>query len=112
MPSNPNRILSKMLERLFSALINGPSLNCKPHSSRQRVDLLQLTKLADLRPEDVLKQLLSSQRSAKVMARVSLPPKRAEEVEDDDLPKVNEADRAAPSLERAAISSLQNPHHH
>ncbi len=95
MARESNRILSKMLERLFSALINGPSLNCKPHSSRQRVDLLQLTKLHDLKPEQVLQELLGSQRSAKVMARVSPPPKRAEQVEEQDLPKLSDADRAA-----------------
>ena len=38
MASGTNRILTKMLERLFAALVNGPSLNCRPHSSRQRVD--------------------------------------------------------------------------
>ena len=32
-PNNP--ILSKMLERLFSAMLNGPSMNCRPHASRQ-----------------------------------------------------------------------------
>lgn len=34
-----NRILEKMLDRLYASLIGGPSLNCRPHSSRQRVDV-------------------------------------------------------------------------
>ena len=53
-----NRILSKMLERLFAALVNGPSLNCKPHSSRQRVDWTLLAKLKDVTPEEALRALL------------------------------------------------------
>jgi len=53
-----NRILSKMLERLFAALVNGPSLNCRPHSSRQRVDWTLLGKLKDQSPEDALRPCL------------------------------------------------------
>ena len=34
-PARGNKVLTKMLDRLFSALVNGPSLNCRPHSSRQ-----------------------------------------------------------------------------
>src|SRR6478609_8059583 len=36
-PKEASKVLAKMLDRLFAALANGPSLNCKPHSSRQRV---------------------------------------------------------------------------
>src|SRR5262245_16818850 len=32
-PNNP--ILTKMLDRLFAAMLNGPSMNCRPHASRQ-----------------------------------------------------------------------------
>ena len=33
-----NSILTKMLDRLFAAMLNGPSMNCRPHASRQRLD--------------------------------------------------------------------------
>ena len=34
-----------MLERLRSGLLDGPGMNCRPHHSRQRIDLVQLEKL-------------------------------------------------------------------
>src|SRR3712207_7585147 len=43
-----NSIVGKMLERLFASMVNGPSMNCRPHASRQRLDLSQLSRLRDL----------------------------------------------------------------
>jgi hypothetical protein len=45
-------ILQKMLDRLFAALVSGPGMNCRPHSSRQRVDVSQISRLLDLSPEE------------------------------------------------------------
>lgn len=70
MENSANRILKKMHERLLASLINGPSLNCRPHSSRQRVDLAQLGKLGDQPPEEILRALLGPDRQAKVSAKV------------------------------------------
>lgn len=67
-PNNP--ILTKMLDRLFAAMLNGPSMNCRPHASRQRLDLLQLGKLGDLSAGDVLLQMLSKEGTVKLAARV------------------------------------------
>jgi hypothetical protein len=64
-----------MLDRLFAALVNGPNLNCRPHASRQRVDLVQLSKLHDVSPENVLRDLLGPDREARVVAKTA-PPKR------------------------------------
>ncbi|HSZ54773.1 MAG TPA: AAA domain-containing protein [Tepidisphaeraceae bacterium] len=72
MPQEKNKILVKMLERLFAALANGPSLNCKPHSSRQRIDLMQFTKLRDRTPDQVLADLLGEQHQARVSAKAPL----------------------------------------
>jgi hypothetical protein len=71
-----NRILDKMLERLFAALVNGPSLNCRPHSSRQRVDWTFLARLRDVSPEEGLRAILGPQKSAKWSARAT-PSRRA-----------------------------------
>jgi len=65
-----NRILVKMLDRLFASLTSGPSLNCRPHASRQRIDLTALARLGDISPEEVLRRLLSAERGAKITARV------------------------------------------
>ena len=94
-PIAKNRILSKMLERLFATLVNGPSLNCRPHSSRQRVDWAALARLKDLSPEDGLLQLLGEERQAKFTARAPLPARRLIEAnEREEKEKLSEADRA------------------
>jgi len=71
-----NKILKKLLERLFASLINGPSLNCRPHSSRQRIDLTQLAKLGDASPEQILRELLGPDARTKVSAKIEAPVKR------------------------------------
>jgi hypothetical protein len=78
-PKEANRVLQKMLERLFAALANGPSLNCKPHSSRQRIDLMQFAKFKDRTADQLLADLLGEQHSAKVTARVAPPTRKIEE---------------------------------
>jgi AAA domain/REase_MTES_1575/Protein of unknown function (DUF4011) len=70
MAVSDNRILKKLLDRLFASLINGPSLNCRPHSSRQRIDLTQLAKLRDESAEEILRVLLGPDRQVKVSAKV------------------------------------------
>jgi hypothetical protein len=53
-----------MLDRLFASLVNGPGLNCRPHNSRQRIDLTQLRKLGDVSPDAVLVRLLGKPRNS------------------------------------------------
>jgi hypothetical protein len=61
--TKPNRILERMLERLYGSLASGPVLSCRPHSSRQRIDLVQLGKLED---KHVLAELLGEAREVKL----------------------------------------------
>src|SRR5690349_12130628 len=75
-PNNP--ILSKMLDRLFSSMVNGPSMNCRPHASRQRVDFVQIAKLKDLTAGQVFLSLIGEAGEAKVTARVPLPQRRGD----------------------------------
>src|SRR4051812_4302683 len=70
----PNPVIAKMMDRLFASMINGPSLNCRPHASRQRLDLAQLQKLQDVSPGDVVATLLGPDRRARVSAK-AVPPK-------------------------------------
>src|SRR6185295_10871925 len=74
-PNNP--ILSRMLDRLFAAMLNGPSMNCRPHASRQRLDLLHLARLKDVPPGDVLMALLGKEGSVKLAARVPVPQRKS-----------------------------------
>jgi hypothetical protein len=71
----PNKVLVKMLDRLFAALVNGPSLNARPHNSRQRVDFSYLARLGDVEPDDALRRLLGERHEVKLAAKVP-PPKR------------------------------------
>jgi len=75
-----NRILARMLERLFAAIVSGPSLNCRPHSSRQRVDLTHLSKLADRDPAAAFRDLLSDTASFELTSRVEPPARLAPSV--------------------------------
>ena len=63
-----------MLERLYASIAGGPSINCRPHNSRQRIDLSLLTALADVKPGALLSGLLSSEATASITARVAPPP--------------------------------------
>ncbi len=75
--SDSGKFLSKMLDRLYASLLSGPGLNCRPHASRQRIDMSLLCRLQDLSPESILSQLLGDQHHVKVSAKV--PPPRREE---------------------------------
>src|SRR2546421_2219289 len=77
MPGATNQVLVKMLDRLFAALVNGPSLNARPHASRQRVDFAQLSRLGDAGPEEALRRLLGEARQVRLAARVPAPKKRS-----------------------------------
>ncbi len=62
-------ILNKLLDRLMTGLLNGPAMNCRPHNSRQRVDVASLGKLEGVDPTQVLKMLLSDDATAKISAK-------------------------------------------
>ncbi|HKP55899.1 MAG TPA: AAA domain-containing protein [Polyangiales bacterium] len=65
-PAAASKILQRMLERLHAAMANGPLLQCRPYSSRQRIDLLQLGTLPGVPPAQMLALLLSGERSIKL----------------------------------------------
>jgi hypothetical protein len=92
MSSHEQPILKKMLDRLFAAMMNGPNLNCRPHSSRQRIDLVQLSKLQSTGPEQILHELLGANRSCKVSALAKPPKQNAdpEEKPEDDTEESEE----------------------
>ena len=77
MPDSP--ILQQMLDRLYASLMRGPNLNCRPHASRQRVDVARLAAFRDPRIErdgarTILTEVLDRSQSVRIDARVDMPP--------------------------------------
>ncbi|WP_397570923.1 AAA domain-containing protein [Schlesneria sp. T3-172] len=70
-----NAILLKMLDRLFAGLTSGPNLNCRPHSSRQRVDWTQFARLKDLSPAEALGKLFTAKPSIQLRPQIEPPAK-------------------------------------
>lgn len=66
---NNNKILDKMLERLYASLTAGPVMNCRPHSSRQRIDLTQLARLDGSTPASIVAGLLGADREVRLVGR-------------------------------------------
>ncbi|MCY1017505.1 AAA domain-containing protein [Pyxidicoccus sp. MSG2] len=58
-----------MLERLYAALASGPGLNCRPHNSRQRVDLAALGRLDGTTPHTVLAALLGDKAGVRLAVK-------------------------------------------
>jgi hypothetical protein len=82
-----NRILEKMLERLYASLTSGPSLNCRPHHSRQRVDLSALSRLDGTPAHGLMAALLGEKGS------VRLPVKPAAGKEPEESARREEEER-------------------
>jgi hypothetical protein len=97
--SEPNRVLVKLLERLRSGLLEGPGLNCRPHQSRQRIDLVQLDKLAPGQAAAVLHALLGPEKVG------TLTVKLVPEPESSDKPNVDAEPESTPSAEPPAESA-------
>mgnify|MGYP001488453319 CR=1 FL=1 len=72
MPENP--ILQRMLDRLYASLMRGPSLNARPHNSRQRIDLTLLERLGDGSASQILSSLLGESQTAQINASIKAPP--------------------------------------
>src|SRR5687767_289544 len=111
MSEQPNRILVKMLDRLFAALVSGPSLNCRPYNSRQRMDLASLARFKDIAPEQVLRDILGEKHAVKVTARVSQPPKKLLKKRGElQLNEEGEVEPPTPeTAEESAEGSTQEP---
>ena len=111
-PKNP--VLARMLERLFAAMVNGPAMNCRPHASRQRLDLSQFARLQCTTPGELLAAVLGQDRQAKVGARVPAPPKAiaavtavTEEEEGENLLPEERAARKAWSEQQSLLNKLR-----
>jgi hypothetical protein len=100
MAERNNVILETMLDRLLATLVGGPSLNCRPHSSRQRIDLAQLGRLGDVPAQQILEELLGEKRKVAIEARIAAPARRGKR---NGSPE--EADETLSEAERAAVKA-------
>jgi hypothetical protein len=82
----PNRFLNQMLDRLYAAIANGPCLNCRPHYSRQRVDLASVAALDGRDPRRLLGELLLLKTKVRLKAAPAAPPDLEKDADDLDPP--------------------------
>jgi AAA domain/REase_MTES_1575/Protein of unknown function (DUF4011) len=68
--SDSSILLTKLLDRLMAGLLNGPALNCRPHNSRQRVDLTAFSAFKDVSSTDIFRSLIGQEQKIKVVGRV------------------------------------------
>jgi hypothetical protein len=85
-----NAILEQLLDRLYASLVHGPCLSCRPHRSRQRLDLMSLRALQHIPPPEVVPRLLEGTGEVELLAMT--PPWRGPW--DDDAP-LSDLERAA-----------------
>jgi len=105
--SERNRILVTLLERLRSGLLDGPGLNCRPHHSRQRIDLTSFEKLGADSTAQIVRSLLGDERSAAINVKVVPAPA----VSDDSSGRTGDTIKPADSADVMpnGTSSSGNP---
>lgn len=102
-----NRILVKMLERLRAGLIDGPGLNCRPHRSRQRIDLTQFEKLSDVTGGNILRELLGAEKRATI--QVKLAPRDATQVNGDSAADEPPPTASSPAGDESTTAPRRGP---
>jgi hypothetical protein len=82
-------ILKTMLDRLHASLTSGPSLNARPHNSRQRMDVMELQHLKSSDPAKLIASLLSGKGTTEIPAKVPVfvKPELPEDQWSDDQKK-------------------------
>jgi len=101
MSTAKNAILSQMLDRLYAGLATGPNLNCRPHSSRQRVDWMQLGLLQDHHPLTSLRSLIRH-RATRFQAMVPPPPSSLRSLDGEPAPSSESLDELSRDLPDSA----------
>ncbi|MEZ0390515.1 MAG: AAA domain-containing protein [Verrucomicrobium sp.] len=87
-------ILAAMLQRLFASLVQGPSMNARPHRSRQRCDWMDLASFQGVEPATALAALVEKR---KVEFPAKVPPFSA-----PDYPEAEWSDEQKKSRDKSA----------
>jgi hypothetical protein len=89
----------------IASLVYGPCLSCRPHHSRQRLDLNGTQALQDLAPEQILPRLLDGKGEVELLAKT--PPWRGPWEEDAPLSDADKAARRAFETQEKLILKLR-----
>jgi hypothetical protein len=71
------RFLDHMVQRLYAGLATGPAINCRPHRSRQRLDLAQIAACCGTTPAAILEGVLGEDAKVSLDFELGAPPKPA-----------------------------------
>jgi DNA replication protein DnaC len=102
-----SNILNQMLDRLFAAIVRGPSIDCKPTNSRQRLDLIELEALRDINPIGIVHELMSEDGEVRLRGQVSRPPPKHTNAPQVRFGTQEEDERELSPEERAAKKAWQ-----
>ena len=72
-----SKFLDRMVDRMYAALGTGPAINCRPHASRQRIDLEQIARLGPDAPGLLIARLLGTEGKLTVVPGRARPPATA-----------------------------------
>ncbi len=67
------RFLDHMVQRLYAGLTAGPAINCRPHRSRQRIDLAQLASCCGTTSAAILAGLLGESAKVSLTFDLAMP---------------------------------------
>ncbi|MFT3687180.1 MAG: AAA domain-containing protein [Phycisphaerales bacterium] len=107
MAEHPNKVLLTMRDRLLTALVNGPSMNCRPHNSRQRLDVLGLRALDAEAAPGLLPALLSSQDAFSISATHAAPANKDRARSETDEETDRDPRRAPWLTQQSCLSKLR-----
>jgi len=99
------KFLEEMLDRLYAALSSGPNLNCRPHSSRQRIDFHSIAQLGDVPAEDLLVHLFLDGKVVVTVKKVENVPDPG--IDDDKLSAEQKAARRAVQKQQSVLTKLR-----
>ncbi len=61
------KLIDVLLDRLYANLVDGPLMSCRPYSSRQRIDLVAMSRLRGATASQALTRLLGQERSVRLL---------------------------------------------
>lgn len=99
-------ILKTMLDRLYASLTSGPTLNARPHNSRQRADVMELQHLKSTDPSGLIAALLNG--GGKVEIRAKVPAFIKPEIPENEWTDEQKRDKAQHDRQARVLNKLRD----